>query len=219
MGGRVAADAARATARCRGRNNVLLPRRIIPATAGGAGQRFFALFRVADNFLRATARVPVVPLFAFALLRAAATFFRPFPLGLPSVSRPVATSSCRCSDPIMRPSDSAERSSSDSLLRVRSRVGCAGIAFLAIPSPLAGQVPLPPRLSKRRATSFALVSRVSVSREVPLELSETAEETPLSASVPPGTHNTTSVKRASSGADPRGPVWLVWIRQCCRQCC
>jgi hypothetical protein len=38
----------------------LLPRRIIPATAGGPGQRFFVLFR-ADDFLRATARVPVIP--------------------------------------------------------------------------------------------------------------------------------------------------------------
>jgi hypothetical protein len=73
---------------------------------------------------------------------------------------PVATSSCRCSDPIMRPSDSAERSSSDSLSRVRSRVGCAGIAFLAIQSPLAGQVPYAPRLSKRRASSFRPALRI-----------------------------------------------------------
>jgi hypothetical protein len=107
---------------------------------GGSGQRFFVLFR-ADDFPRAPARVPVDPLFAFALLRAAATLFRPLPFGLPGLSRPVATSSCRCSDPIMRPSDSAERSSSDSLSRDRSRAGCAGIAFLAIQSPLAGQVP------------------------------------------------------------------------------
>jgi hypothetical protein len=125
----------------------LLPRRIIPATAGGPGQRFFVLFR-ADDFLRATARVPVIPLFAFALLRAAATRFRPLPFGLPALSRPVATSSCRCSDPIMRPSDSADRSSSDSLSRVRSRVGCAGIAFLAIQSPLAGQMPIPPEIEQ-----------------------------------------------------------------------
>jgi hypothetical protein len=152
MGGRVAADAARATARCRGRNTVLLPRRIIAGASRRGGQRFFVLFG-ADDFLRAAARVPVVPLFAFALLRAAATLFRPLPFGLPAVSRPVATSSCRCSDPIMRPSDSAERSSSDSL-RVRSRAGYAGSTFLAIQSPLAGQMPFPPRLSKRRASLF-----------------------------------------------------------------
>jgi len=55
----------------------------MPATAEGTGQRFFVLFR-ADDFLRVTARVPVIPLFAFALLRAAATLLRPLPFGLPA---------------------------------------------------------------------------------------------------------------------------------------
>jgi hypothetical protein len=49
----------------------------------GPGQRFFVLFRD-DDFLRATARVPVIPPFAFALPRAAATLFRPLPFGLPA---------------------------------------------------------------------------------------------------------------------------------------
>jgi hypothetical protein len=45
-----------------------------------------------------------------------------------SDSRRVASSSCRCSAPIIRPSDSAERSSSDSLLRGF----CAESAFLRV---------------------------------------------------------------------------------------
>ena len=84
------------------------------------GQRFFALFRAADVF-RAPPRAPF--------------FFRPAPFGFEPARRRVATSSCRCSDPIMRPSDSAERSRSDSFSRDRSRAGCAGIDFLAIQTP------------------------------------------------------------------------------------
>jgi hypothetical protein len=115
---------------------ILLPRRIIPAAAGENGQRFFALFRTSD-FFRVPPRVLLVPRLAVALtlLRFAAALFLPFPFGLAVVIRPVAISSWRCNDPIMRPSDSAERNSSDSSSRVRSRVGFAGIVFLAIQSP------------------------------------------------------------------------------------
>src|SRR5262245_8550804 len=140
-----------------------------------AGQRFFVLFG-ADDVLRTAARVPVLLLLAVALPRAAAILLRPLPFGLPAARRPVATSSCRCSDPIMRPSDSDERSNSDSS-RVRSRVGCAGSVFLAIQSPLAGQVPLPPRLSKRRASPFRLALRISATREFLAELFESTGET------------------------------------------
>lgn len=120
------------------RVEVLLPRRIIPVAAGVPGQRFFALLRAlvlpALELVRAPPRDFVVPLFAFTL-RLAPDFFRPMPSGFVAAKRPVATSSCRCSEPIMRPSDSAERSSSDSSSRDRSRDGCAGIDFLAIQSP------------------------------------------------------------------------------------
>jgi hypothetical protein len=54
--------------------------------------------------------------------------------------RLVATSSCRCSEPIMRPSDSADRSSSDSSSRERSRAGVARSTFLAIQAPFSRAV-------------------------------------------------------------------------------
>jgi hypothetical protein len=101
-------------------------------------QRFFALLRAlvltALDLFRAPPRDFVVPLFALAL-RFAPEGFRPMLLGFDAAKRPVAASSCRCSAPIMRPSDSADRSSSDSSSRDRSRDGCAGIDFLAIQSP------------------------------------------------------------------------------------
>ena len=101
------------------------------AAAGGPGvQRFFALFGAADFF-----RAPPRALF----------FFRPAPFGFDPARRRVATSSCRCSDPIMRPSDSAERSSSDSSSRDR---------LFAIPTPSRGPGALNPELSKARASLF-----------------------------------------------------------------
>jgi hypothetical protein len=119
-------------------------------------QRFFELRRAPclatlDRF-GAPPRDFDVPLLAF-VLRFLAEFFRPVLSGLEAASRPVATSSCRCSDPIMRPSDSAERSSSDSSSRDRSRDGCAGIDFLAIQSPFSrARCPSSRRFSKVRAS-------------------------------------------------------------------
>src|ERR1051325_800241 len=118
---------------------ILLRTELIIGHAGGSRtQRFFALLRAADwlplDAVRAFPRAVVVPLFAFMLLFAPAFFF-PEPFGLADARRPVATSSCRCSEPIIRPSDSAERSNSDSSSRDRSRDGEAGMVFLAIPCP------------------------------------------------------------------------------------
>ena len=127
-------------------------------------QRFFALVVVrrrdvltllgdADVF-RAPPRAVVplcpfkLPLFAFAGFRAPTAFPR-----LPT--KPVAPSSCRCSEPIMRPNDSADRSSGDSSSRDRSRAGRAGSTFfLAIHSPFRGPVALGECLSKARASYF-----------------------------------------------------------------
>jgi hypothetical protein len=131
----------RAVKRAGQRVKILLPRRIIytgrPRQESQV-QRFFALLRAlvltALDLFRAPPRDFVVLLFALAL-RFASDCFRPMPLGFEAAKRPVAASSCRCSAPIMRLSDSADRSSSDSSSRDRSRDGCAGITFLAIQSP------------------------------------------------------------------------------------
>ena len=148
-GARCARD--RAVTRAGQRVEILLPRRIIPGHPSAQArwgphrprqesrvQRFFALLRAlvlpALDLVRAPPRDFVVPFFALTL-RFVPECFRPMPLGLDATRRPVAASSCRCRDPIMRPSDSAERSSSDSSSRDRSRDGCAGIDFLAIQSP------------------------------------------------------------------------------------
>ena len=77
-----------------------------------------------------------VPLLAFEPPPFALTGFRAPPASARvSAMRLVATSSCRCSEPIMRPSDSADRSSSDSSSRDRSRAGVARSTFFAIHAP------------------------------------------------------------------------------------
>src|SRR4051812_39568817 len=84
----------------------LLPRRIIPAAAGARVQRFLALLRAADftalDFFLAPRRDDVVPLFAFKpLFDVAGTLLGPAPFCFEPARRPVAMSSCRCSEPIM----------------------------------------------------------------------------------------------------------------------
>ena len=154
MGGTRAGGARRAVARCRkGRDNERgsscragLYR---PQQEASRHHRFFALFvdrrravvpAVDDaDFFGAVPRA-AVPLLAFEPRRFALTGFRA--PGVPRVlaMRLVATSSCRCSEPIMRPSDSADRSSSDSSSRDRSRAGVARSPFFAIQAPFSRAV-------------------------------------------------------------------------------
>ena|SRR5215216_5069176 len=153
----------RAVRRAGQRVTILLPRRIIPVVAGGPrGQRFFVLLRApvfaALDLFRARPCVLVAALFALAL-RLAVDVFRPVPFGFAAARRPVATSSCRCSEPIMRPSDSADRSSSDSSSRDRPRDGYAGISFLAIQSPSRGPGALTPQIEQAAGQRVSLSDR------------------------------------------------------------
>ena len=75
--------------------------------------------------------------------------------------RRVAPSSCRCSDPIVRPSVSAERISSDSSSRDRSRLLPRRKHSFALGHSkllLVGRLPLANVFSKLRAKRFRLAS-------------------------------------------------------------
>jgi hypothetical protein len=118
----------------------------------------------ADRFRAAVLFVPLAGLFFFFLV---VPLFRETPLpppsGMPgrfsmtssavSDMRLPAPSSCRCSVPIIRPRDSAERISSDSSSRDRSRCFLAGSTLprLAIQAPPRGPVALAYGFSKLRA--------------------------------------------------------------------
>jgi len=133
-------------------------------------QRFFALPRAADvpaaDFFRAPPRDVVAPPFAFTL-RFAAVFRPALPFAFDPSMRPVAMSSCRCSEPITRPSDSAERSSSDSSSRDRSRARVEGIVFLAIQSPFSRAVCPDPEIEQGVRQLFrCLVARARDSRKL-----------------------------------------------------
>ena len=110
---------------------------------------FFALFvdrrravlpAVDDADFFAVPRTAVPPR-AFEPPRFVLTGFRaPEASARVSAMRLAATSSCRCSEPIMRPSASADRSSSDSSSRDRSRAGVARSTFFAIQAPFSRAV-------------------------------------------------------------------------------
>jgi hypothetical protein len=154
MGGTRAGGARRAVTRCRkgpGNERGSSCRVGLYRSQQEASQhhRFFALVvgrrrdvvpavDVADLF----GAVPraAVPLLAFEPPRFALTGFRAPAVARVLAMRLVATSSCRCSEPIMRPSDSADRSSSDSSSRDRLRAGVARSTFLAIQAPFSRAV-------------------------------------------------------------------------------
>ena len=156
MGGTRACGARRAVARCRkGPDNERgsscragLYRSQQEASLHHLFFAFFALFvdrrravasAVDDaDFFGAVPRT-AVPLLAFEPPRFL-TGFRAPAVARVLTMRLVATSSCRCSEPIMRPSDSADRSSSDSSSRDRSRAGVARSTFLAIQAPFSRAV-------------------------------------------------------------------------------